>query len=168
MTDSASKGPVTDSLFRGLAGPKKISFSPDDPYRDVGYASLMQTGLGPFGPLPPQLRECHSSAVDTVQFEEITLELRSDSLRGFSQEEQEGELLAPIALVNLAYDTVARLLSFDLPTAPRTLLSFDLSPSCDSLAGIYRNRTAYHPQDKHSGASSYKVVFHKGPHRLGR
>ena len=156
---------ASDPLFRGLAAPEKMTFDSNDPYAGFGYSILMQSGMGRFGPLPPQFRACHKAPVDTLQFEFITLELRGDSLRGFLQDKQEGNLLAPYALLAMSYDTVARVLRFDAPTAPRTLLSFDVSPSCDSLVGIYRVHTAYHPQDRTSGVSSAEARLRRGPQR---
>lgn len=156
---------ATDDLYQGLAPPETMTFDTGDSYREFAYARLMTTGFGPLAPLPPQLRACHGSPVDTLQFEWITLELRGDSLRGYSQDKQGYNLLAPLTLRVLSYDSTARLLSFEVATAPRTLLAFDLSPSCDSLVGVYRVQTAYHPQDEHSGVSTVEVVLHLGPHR---
>ena len=153
----------TDPLFRDLAPAKPVSFDPNDPYRDFAYAPEMRADLGPFGSLPPQFKGCHKAPVDTLRFDDLTLELRGDSLRGFSQETIEGQLMGKIALIGVTYDTVARLLSFDLPASARTLFSYDLIPSCDSLVGVVRNKTAYHPQDEKSGVSAMNRVLHKRP-----
>jgi hypothetical protein len=103
--------------------------------------------------------------VDTLVFELLTFELRGDSMRGLLQDSIEGNAEPPLALLALAYDTTARVMTFDVPTAPRSLLSFTLSPSCDLLKGVELSKTAYHPQDGISGVSALRVAFRRARRR---
>ena len=157
--------PSTDSLPDAYAGMKAVEFSPGDPYRTFGYAREMYTGFGPAAPIPPEFLACHHSPVDTLKFEVLFFELRGDSLRGLFQDSIEGNPETPIALMALKYDTTARVLTFDAPTAARTLLSYTLSLSCGSLSGVEIIRTAYHPQDGLSGVSGREVTLRRGGRR---
>ena len=141
-----------------------MQFDSGDPYRHFGYAPLMFTGFGLSGPVPRQFRSCHKALVDTLVFQPLTFELRGNSMRGYFQDFIEGNPEPPVAMMSLAYDTIARILTFDVPTAPRTLLSFELSPSCDALVGVELIKTAYHPQDGISGVAAVHDTLRRGPH----
>jgi hypothetical protein len=158
-TSAANRPPFAD-----LALAQPAQFDSNDPYRGFAYASQMHFGFGGFATLPPQFLACHSAVVDTLRFQLLTLELRADSVRGFLQDSSEGNAEAPVAMMSLKYDSIARVLVFDVPTAPRTLLSFFLSPSCESLDGVYLIKTAYHPQDGTSGVSAVAQTFLRAKH----
>jgi hypothetical protein len=134
-------------------------------YSEYGYDSLIAFGFGHYGTLPPQFRNCHAKAVDTLVFADagasLTFELRADSLTGFSQDSMEGNAGAPMALRRFSYDSIPRVFEFAMASAPRTLIEFQLSPSCDSLVGIMIWKTAYHPQDESSGVGSNSIRFRR-------
>ena len=118
-----------------------------DPYAGFAYDSLVRAPQEAFVGLPGVLRSCTSKALDTLTYGILRLEVKGDSLRGFVQDSTEGNADAPHFFRKVRYDSVARLLSFTVATAPRTLLEYQLSASCDSLVGVELIRTAYLPQD---------------------
>jgi hypothetical protein len=134
-----------------------------DPYVGVGYDSLMRAPQEPFRLIATPLRECSDKPVDTLSYEVLRFELKGDSLRGFLQDSIEGNAERPVPFRRLGYDTIARVLTFSVATAPRTLQEFQLAASCDSLVGSLIWKTAYHPQDGHSGVSAKQVSFRRVP-----
>jgi hypothetical protein len=134
-----------------------------DPYAGVGYDSLMRAPQEPFRLISTPLRECSEKPGDTLSYEILRFELRGDSVRGFLQDSIEGNAERPLPFRRLRYDTIARVLTFSVATAPRTLQEFELAATCDSLVGSLIWKTAYHPQDRYSGVRAKQVTFRRVP-----
>ena len=132
-----------------------------DPYAGVGYDSLMRAPQEPFRLISTPLRQCSDKPVDTLSYGILRIELKGDFLRGFLQDSIEGNAEEPAPFRRLRYDTIARVLTFSVATAPRTLQEFQLSANCDSLVGSLIWKTAYHPQDGHSGVHAQQVSFRR-------
>jgi hypothetical protein len=136
------------------------------PYAGFGYDSLHRAPPEAFKPLGALFRPCTSQPIDTLKYDILWVVMKGDSIRGFIQDSIEGNAEAPQYFRRLRFDSVARVLQFEVATASRSLSEYQMSVSCDRLVGSVVRKTALHAQDELSGVEARQATYERA--RVGK